>query len=134
MEYYLLSLKIISSHLILLQISLHHCGFLFRLQKQSINVGDVPRLYKIKGFEDALYGFISTKESGKTAGFQNIYLWNYIKMPYFCQQDQNVVSPPQTVQALYPCSQLPFGIYNVIMIHGGAKMSDYIQGHYLKHV
>lgn len=97
------------------------------ITKQNINVGDVPRLYGIKGFEDALHGYISTRESDETAGFQNIYLWNTIKMQCFSQQDQDIVyhhklykhySLPQKVTMAWCSSlknQLKFSLLSLIL-------------------
>ncbi len=79
---------------------------------RNINIGDVPGLYGIRGFEDALHKFIYNMDSGKTVGFQNIDVWSSIKMQCFSQQDQDIILQPQVVQALQPSSQLSFGRCN----------------------
>jgi hypothetical protein len=58
---------------------------------RNINIGDVPGLYGIRGFEDALHKFIYNVDSGKTVGFQNIDVWSSIKLQCSSQQDQDII-------------------------------------------
>ncbi len=102
-----------------------------RVTARNVNVGDVPRLYGIRGFEDALHEFTCGRDSSKAVGFKNIDVWSSIRMQCFSQQDQDIILPPQTVQALQPSSKLPFCRCNVILIRGGAKKTGDIQGHFL---
>ena len=45
-----------------------------------MSVGDVPGLYGIRVFEDALHEFICNMDSGKTVGFESIDVWSSIQM------------------------------------------------------
>lgn len=94
-----------------------------RITARNVSVGDVPGLYGMRGFEDVLHEFICGRDSSKAVEIKNCDVWSSIQMKCFSQQDQDIMLPPQTIQALQPSSKFPFGRCNVILICGGVKIA-----------
>ncbi|KAF7980145.1 hypothetical protein HWV62_39591 [Athelia sp. TMB] len=58
--------------------------------------------------------------------FEHIRIWHSFRMQQHSTQDERIILPPRTIQALPVSSQLPYGRGNVVMVNSstGSLMSD----------
>lgn len=107
-------------------------------QHQTIPFSEATRTFKLPDLHPAMGDYLQDQEghqrhnrrrSGASCllPFDNVKIWHSFRMQQHSQQDERIILPPRTIQALPVSDSLPYGRCNVVLIHdpvNGVLMSD----------
>lgn len=98
----------------------HHPHLLVAAASDRFNLPDLhPALGDCFSDSRATYSERGGRRKSTTSTrlpFSHIHVWNSFRIQQFSAQDDRVLLPPRTVQALPPSSDMPFGRCNTVLV------------------